>query len=248
MDQDELRRGDLTVHAALSRRFKSQHLGAAAAILAGDYAVALATEALCRVDIPANNFQRLAMCFVEMQQAAVIGQQLDVLNAGDSVEAMYRLKTGSYTVRGPLLMGALLANAKPRVERALERFAMPAGVAFQLRDDLLSAFGNPEVTGKPFGNDIQRGKRTLLVELALAKGTKEQKRALRVAYGNPKATAKELSRAIEALENSGARALVEKRIGILTAEALAELKTSALNQKGKQLLAGAVEVLVRRDV
>jgi geranylgeranyl diphosphate synthase type I len=248
MDQDDLRRGDLTVHAALSRRFKSSHLGAAAAILAGDYAVALATEALCRVDLPARDLPRLLMAFAEMQQAAVIGQQLDVLNAGDSVEAMYRLKTGSYTVRGPLLMGALLANAKPRVERALERFAMPAGVAFQLRDDLLSAFGNPEVTGKPYGNDIQRGKRTLLVELALEHGTREQKRALRTAYGNANADPKQLGRAIDALERSGARALVEKRIEILTTEAVSELKTSALNPKGKQLLAGAVEVLVRRDV
>ncbi len=123
----------------------------------------LAAEALARVDmVPSRALQVLA-CFAQMQVDAVIGQQLDLLANADDIEKVYELKTGSYTVRGPLRMGALLAGANPRLSTALDRFALPVGVAYQLRDDLLSAFGNPEATGKPFGSDLKRGKNTVLL-------------------------------------------------------------------------------------
>lgn len=210
MDRDEVRRGAPTVHTALTRRLGSPHLGAAIAVLAGDYAAGLALEALCRVDTSPDVLSRLMLCFADMQQAAVLGQKLDVLAAQDTVETTYQLKTASYSVQGPLLMGAHLAGASSEVCRALERLAIPTGVAFQLRDDLLNAFGDSQTTGKPVGSDIQEGKRTLLAQIALRRLSGKEKKEFLAGYGNPKATKKQLVRAVALLESSGARAVTEQ--------------------------------------
>jgi geranylgeranyl diphosphate synthase type I len=247
MDRDEVRRGAPTVHTALTRRLGSPHLGAAVAVLAGDYAAGLALEALCRVDTSADVLNRLMLAFADMQQAAVLGQQLDVLAAQDTVETTYQLKTASYSVQGPLLMGAHLAGASGEVCQALERLAIPTGIAFQMRDDLLNAFGDPKTTGKPVGSDIQEGKRTLLAQLAMRHLAGKEKKEFMAAYGNAKATKKQLSRAVALLESSGARAITEQRLQSLLLEAQRTIDAAPFRPKGKQLLHGAVDYLIRRE-
>ena len=79
-----------------------------------------------------------------------------------------RYKSAKYSIERPLHIGAALAGAPPPVQLAqLSRFGLPLGEAFQLRDDLLGVFGDPSVTGKPAGDDLLEGKRTVLVALAL---------------------------------------------------------------------------------
>jgi geranylgeranyl diphosphate synthase type I len=247
MDRDEVRRGAPTVHTALTRRLGSPHLGAAVAVLAGDYAAGLALEALCRVDTSPDKLSRLMLCFADMQQAAVLGQKLDVLAAQDTVETTYQLKTASYSVQGPLLMGAHLAGASGEVCRALERLAIPTGVAFQLRDDLLNAFGDSKTTGKPVGSDVQEGKRTLLAQIALRRLTGKEKKEFLAVYGNAKATKKQVARAVRLLESCGARAVTEQRLQTLLSDAQSVIDGAPFTNKGKQLLRGAVEYLIRRE-
>ena len=246
MDRDDTRRGGPAVHKILSDRYRSRHLGEASAILAGDLGVALATEALARVDVPASRLPRVFGAFAQMQADAVAGQQIDVIARGEDAEKTYTLKTGSYTVAGPLRMGALLAGGSPELISALERFALPAGVAFQLRDDLLSAFGDPSETGKPFANDIRSGKRTALIERAfeLAKG--KDKKVLTSAWGNPRAGVKLLREATEILSRCGAHAAIEKRIGELSDRALVAVEVPELAEARRTLLLGAVDALTDR--
>jgi geranylgeranyl diphosphate synthase type I len=149
-------------------------------------------------------------------------------------------------VAGPLRIGVLLAGGSSEFVAELERFALPAGIAFQLRDDLLSAFGDPRTTGKPFANDIRSGKRTLLVQRAQALADRKDKEILKRAWGNPDATKKELTDAVRVLERSGARKAVEARI-----EHFAELATTAVEELGvpaprRELLRGAVLALMDR--
>jgi geranylgeranyl diphosphate synthase type I len=246
MDQDDVRRGGPSVHAYLTRRFRSERLGAASAILAGDYAVALATEALARMEMPASRAPRIFACFAQMQIDAVIGQELDLVGKARDVEATYRLKTGSYTVQGPLRIGALLAGASARVLTALDRFAIPLGVAFQLRDDLLSAFGDPAQTGKPFGNDLKSGKRTLLLTLALERLRGADRRMLSKLAGNRRATDAELRKGMALVERCGARELVEARIEELVGTALSALRAGRITPQGAELLEGAARALAAR--
>ncbi|MBX3181256.1 MAG: polyprenyl synthetase family protein [Polyangiaceae bacterium] len=244
MDRDLVRRGGPSVHAQLTRRFRSEHLGAASAILAGDFAVAVAQRLIAEVPVPPRHHGEFLKVFAEMQVDAVLGQQLDLLNRADDPELTYALKTASYTVRGPLLLGALLGGARPAELSALSRFARPAGVAFQLRDDLLGVFGRSRETGKPRGSDLARGSRTPLILAGLRRARGEERQLLQRVHGNKDASLTELERAIQILESSGARAEVEARIQELEREATSAL--SGLRRGGHDLLLGAVSALGSR--
>jgi len=246
MDHDETRRGGPSVHAVLSRKFRSREIGEASAILAGDFAVALATEAMARVEMVPARASRVFACFAQMQVDAVIGQQLDLHANADDVEKVYELKTSSYTVRGPLRMGALMAGANPRMLTALDRFALPVGVAYQLRDDLLSAFGDPKQTGKPFGSDLKSGKKTVLLLTALKRARGRDHRLLKSVIGNARATATEVRQAVEVIERSGAKAVVEERIEELTQSALLALRTGRMSPDAIAMLEGAARALTMR--
>jgi geranylgeranyl diphosphate synthase type I len=245
MDGDLVRRGGPAVHAQLAKRFRSVHKGHASGILAGDYASAVALEALSQVEMKGSAALAAMACFAEMQLDAIAGQQLDLIGGEYDVELAYQLKTGSYTVRGPLRLGAILAAAAPRTLRALDRFALPIGVAFQLRDDLLSAFGEPKRTGKPLGNDLRAGKRTALLVAGLKRARGKDLRALKHAVGNPSATDAHIRAALAVLESSGAKAAIEARVDELSAAALREIK-SGVTRQGALLLAGAAEALTAR--
>lgn len=245
MDGDRVRRGGPAVHVALAKRFGSEQKGAASAILAGDYAVGLACDALSRVAAPPERLCRAFSAFAEMQLGAVAGQQLDVVGSGRDVELAYALKTGSYTVEGPLRLGALLGGARPAMLAALSRYARPAGVAFQLRDDLLSLFGDPVKTGKPLAGDLVSGKHTLLLRLALERAKGGDLRAIRRVLGNPRAKTSELRAALKAVGATGAPEQVEQRIRELSALALDQLGRG-VGPAGRALLIGATEALSLR--
>lgn len=245
MDGDVERRGGPTVHAALTRRLKSEHQGSASAILAGDYAAALAQELLSELPLRPGVLSPVLGCFAEMQLSAVAGQQIDLLARAKNIEQAYALKTGSYTVRGPLRLGALLGGASAATLAALDRFSEPLGIAFQLRDDLLNVFGDPKVSGKRLGGDLRAGKRTLLTMEALLRTRGAERRILERVLGNPRARAADLHRACEVLERSGARARVEARIVTLSERALGALG-GRIPEPGRTLLAGAVAALAFR--
>lgn len=245
MDGDRVRRGGPSVHAWLSERLGSERLGAASAILAGDYAQALALEVLSSLELDSAHGSRVLAAFAEMQLAAVAGQQIDLVGEAGDVEAAYELKTGSYTVHGPLKLGAILAGGSPSALRVLERVARPLGVGFQLRDDLLSAFGDPSQTGKPRGNDLRAGKRTLLLVEALRRARGAERLAITRVFGNPKAKVRDLSRALSVLESSGARAAVETRLATLASKARRAVGPG-VTPEGAELLRGAIQALTER--
>ena len=245
MDGDLVRRGGPAVHAQLAKRFRSEHKGHASGILAGDYASAVALEALSHVDMKGQVALSALACFAEMQLDAIAGQQLDLIGGNYDVELAYQLKTGSYTVRGPLRLGAILASATPGTLLRLDRFALPVGVAFQLRDDLLSAFGEPKRTGKPLGNDLRAGKRTALLVAGLKLARGKELRTLKHAVGNASASDAQVRAALAVLESSGAKAAIEARVDELSAAALREIKRGVTKQ-GALLLAGAAEALTAR--
>jgi geranylgeranyl diphosphate synthase type I len=245
MDGDLVRRGGPAVHARLARHFRSEHKGHASGILAGDYAAAVALEALSQVSMKPLVARSAFACFAEMQLDAIAGQQLDLIGGDYDVELAYQLKTGSYTVRGPLRLGAILASAKPDTLRALDRFALPVGVAFQMQDDLLSAFGETARTGKPLGNDLRAGKRTALLAAGLSLARGKALRTLKRAVGNASATDAEVRDALAVLESSGARRAIEARVTQLSEKARRGLD-QGISRPGARLLSGAADALTAR--
>jgi geranylgeranyl diphosphate synthase type I len=248
MDDDAVRRGGPSVHVALRERLGYRTMGDAGAVLAGDLASAFAQEALLETNVAPARVLSAARTFARIQEEVVIGQLSEmraVTPIGGpfpTVEEIHARKTASYTVTGPLALGAVLAGADDARAQAFARFGRPLGVAFQLRDDLLGVFGDPSATGKPIWNDIRQGKRTALV--AEMRGHE----GLAQVLGKRDASHAELESVVKAMESSGARSRVEARVAELLAEARSALEAMDLsNVEGKAILRGAVAALGERS-
>jgi geranylgeranyl diphosphate synthase, type I len=246
MDGDEERRGGPAVHVTLARAHADRELGSSLAILAGDLAAGFAFELLHRAPFPTARRDEALAAFSRIHLEVVLGQQLDLLEHAD-VALTHHLKTGSYTVRGPLLLGALLGDASAPQLASLDRLGQPLGIAFQLRDDLLGTFGDPKITGKPAGHDLREGKQTALVAEARASVLPSEREPLERVLGNPAATASELAQACDLLVSSGVRARVETKLDALVQEASQVLAQAAFSSSGQQMLTALLARLARRD-
>ncbi|MBX3273190.1 MAG: polyprenyl synthetase family protein [Sandaracinaceae bacterium] len=235
MDGDETRRGGPSVHAALRDRFDPA-LADRLAILAGNLACAWSWRLF-------GAGEAVRDVVLRMHEEVLVGQQLDLM-AVEDVSRMHRLKTGSYTLRGPIALGAVLGGASAAQREALDAFAAPLGEAFQLRDDLLGTFGDPRDTGKSAGNDLCAGKRTALVLAAERSGA--DLRELRAVFGVLDAPAPAIAAARALLERSGARRAVETRLDALLAEADAALARAPLAESGRAMLAELAARLAHR--
>ena len=245
IDESDTRRGNPTVH----RRFSDAHdeqgwrggsgqFGMSAAVLLGDVALAWADDMLHASGLPIESLQRAMRPWRAMRTEMLAGQYLDVFSqvrGDESAEAALQvaeLKSASYTVARPLQLGAEIAGADEATLAALESFGHDVGVAFQLRDDLLGVFGDPEVTGKPAGDDLREGKRTLLIaealEAARAQNDERAIRRLRSVLGDPDAGEEEIDAARAVLRRLDAVTAVEHRISKLTTSAISTLRSVEL--------------------
>jgi geranylgeranyl diphosphate synthase type I len=246
MDGDLVRRNGPSVHATLRTKLGDDALGDAAAIMAGDWGVAVATDWMARLAVKPQLLSRALQCFTAMQLAAVTGQIRDLLATDDRPEITYELKTASYTVSGPLRLGAILGGAKDSTLSDLERFALPIGVAFQLRDDLIGVFSPEAVTGKPFASDIKQGKRTVLALEGRRRADGAMLKRWNRVFGNATSSRRDLESVVEFLEHCGAKDAVERRISKLYSESLAALDGARLKPRGKELLRSAAAALIVR--
>jgi geranylgeranyl diphosphate synthase type I len=237
MDGSATRRGRPTVHIEFAARHRSagwrgqpDRFGEAAAILLGDLAICWADDMLRGAGLPADALRRMAQPWDAMRTEVLGGQYLDVLHqaTGDGTEhaalQINRYKTAAYTVERPLHLGAAIAGAGPDLVDAYRRFGADVGVAFQLRDDMLGVFGDPDVTGKPAGDDLREGKHTLLLACATkraeAAGDRAALAVLGQAVGKLDLQPDELDRARDVLLELGAVRAVEQRIAELTESGL----------------------------
>ncbi|HEY1956623.1 MAG TPA: polyprenyl synthetase family protein [Polyangiaceae bacterium] len=248
MDDDEVRRGGPSTHAALRARFDSRQMGDACAILAGDFGQAFAFEALATLPAPADRKLAAMDEVSRMLGDVVAGQVLDVVGAArsrDAVETMHRLKTSSYTTCSPLVLGAILAGAPVETREALRGAGDPLGVAFQLSDDWLGTFGDPEKTGKSVRSDLRRGKRTALV--AELEEDRASRQLMPRVLGVEDAPDEEVDALVRRMVESGAKARVEARIATLLEETRERLAKIDLRGEGRDLLLGAVDMLGARQ-
>lgn len=250
MDGSDTRRGKPAVHkrfaalhAAEAYRGDADRFGTAAAILLGDVCLIWADEMLDRSGMPADALERGRPVWDEMRTEIMAGQYLDVLaqaQGGHSVERAIRVvryKAAKYTVERPLHLGAALAGAGPDLVETLSRYALPIGEAFQLRDDVLGVFGDPAETGKPAGDDLREGKRTLLLAYAVERATPAQNALVDRHLGDPDLDVEGVDALRGVLVETGALARTEERISSLTARARDALKTAPVDAEAADALA-----------
>ncbi|MFJ7965151.1 polyprenyl synthetase family protein [Streptomyces sp. NPDC096324] len=258
MDCSRMRRGQPTAHRALAAAHPSHpncdSLGGNSALLLGDLALAWSYDLLYAP--PASMPDQLALTWPvlnAMRIDTMIGQYLDLAASGrptgdvSSALRIIRYKTAKYTVEHPLRLGACLGHATREQLLGLVAYALPLGEAFQLRDDLLGVFGNPDETGKPALDDLRQGKHTVLVALALQRATRPQARRLGLLLGDPDLDVQGADEIRNILTASGARAGVEDLIYIRYAQAVSALDSRLLRPRARDALRSIAADVVTRS-
>ena len=260
MDASDTRRGRPAIH----RAFEAEHraagwrgdpvqYGAAAAILLGDLLLGWADDMLRGCGFDRDDVAAGLAVFEQCRTEVIAGQFLDVSvqarGRADVETAMtvLRYKSAKYSIERPLHIGAALAGASATQVEQLSRFGLPLGEAFQLRDDLLGVFGDPATTGKPAGDDLVEGKRTVLVALALDGAPQAEAHRLDAALGTSLGEA-DVDELRGIIERSGAREQVEAVIGDLADRAVAHLGSADIDAEARDVLIELAAAATQRAV
>jgi geranylgeranyl diphosphate synthase type I len=261
MDSSDTRRGQpaahirfADIHTAEGWPGSSESFGSAGAILLGDLLLSWAEEMFTAAisQLPPKRATAAEQQFDLMRTEVVAGQFLDVLaqtrGAFDADEALrvIQFKTSKYTVERPLLLGCSAAGAPEGTASALSRYGRALGEAFQLRDDLLGVFGDPSRTGKPAGDDLREGKRTLLVALAARSADAQQMAILRAGIGDRTLSDAGVAELRSLLAATGAREAVEARIESRVADAAAALTGSTVEPEAQRALQELAQAAAHR--
>lgn len=268
IDKSDTRRGRPTVHETF-RTFhqennfsgEADHFGLATALLAGDILQSWADE-LMNDGLDLLNSREHARSarkiFNTMRSEVAMGQLLDVIEESRNSFAEHQLqlerstkvliyKSAKYSVQAPLLLGGTMAGANKEESTALADFGLPVGVAFQLRDDLLGVFGDEEVTGKPSGDDLREGKRTVLVTLAREELPPGPKRVFDDMHGTSDLDDTQIKTLQHTIEDTGARQRVEQMIQQNVGLARQALNDSTLQQSAKTELLKLADLATVRE-
>jgi geranylgeranyl diphosphate synthase type I len=242
------------MHAAAGWQGDAEGFGAGAAILLGDLCLAWSDELLRCSGIDVTALVRSRPVFDLMRTEVIAGQYLDVhaqVTADTSVRratTVARYKSAKYTVERPLLLGAALADAPAPLRDIYSAYGLPLGEAFQLRDDVLGVFGDPDRTGKPAGDDLREGKRTYLVAAAFEAVDGATAAELNRGLGDPTLDEQGINRMREVILASGALERTERRIAHLTTSALAALDRARLANGAAAMLADLAEAATSRSL
>ncbi|WP_211239625.1 polyprenyl synthetase family protein [Jiangella gansuensis] len=266
IDGSDTRRGRPSVH----RRFAAMHrdagwqgdpdaFGAAAAILLGDLLLAWSGEAFESATAAHDGagLRGARAVFDLMRTEVGGGQYLDVLEqasgaaepAGQAERArtVLRYKSARYSVEHPLVIGGALAGAPESLLDAYRRFGSALGEAFQLRDDILGVFGDPERTGKPTGDDLREGKRTLLVAYALERASAAQAEVVSTHLGDPALDLAGVEALRAVLVSTGALARVETLLTERVADARSALDAADVTEDGRKALSNLIDLATERS-
>jgi geranylgeranyl diphosphate synthase, type I len=248
MDNSDVRRGIPSVHKRLEGLHDDsgwvgpgKRFGQAGALLAGDFCLAWSDQMYSYAPLPADVLERGRPLFNQMRTELIAGQYLDMLEqclphtAADTAVAIERArrvihyKTAKYSVEHPLLLGGVLAGAGPDLLASYSAYGLPLGEAFQLRDDLLGVFGEPAQTGKPAGDDLREGKRTVLIAQTLERADPVQTRLIERHLGDPGLDEAGVDEVRGVIVATGALELAERRIERLADQARAALAGTELD-------------------
>lgn len=267
MDNSDTRRGKPAAH----RRFEALHrdnnwlgtaepFGKSAALLLGDLLLGWSDELF------SDGLQRLGSLeariaarteFNLMRTEVTVGQYLDILEESawarqPEAEQLSRAnrvivyKSAKYSVEAPLAIGASLGGGSPAQVAALREFGLPLGVAFQLRDDMLGVFGDPAITGKPSGDDLREGKRTVLIAVARKRLPAGARRLLDELLGDPEITDSQVATLQSTIRDSGAVEEVEQIIDANMQRAISAIEDAPLSRSARDQLTRLADSVVRR--
>ncbi|MGQ4430664.1 MULTISPECIES: polyprenyl synthetase family protein [unclassified Streptomyces] len=233
IDESPLRHGRPTAHIALRgavrRRPRAVAAARSLAMLVGDLLMGMAGELFTTSGLPAAYLARARPLWAVLARELIAGECLEILRTGAEPDTgaslkVIRYKTAKYTVEQPLLIGGALAGAGGRLREGYSAYGLPLGEAFQLRDDVLGLFGDPETTGKANADDVRGHRPTaLLAETWRSAGVEDRKR-LRALMGQRSLNEGELDSVRATMRRLKAPDRVEGMIAARVEEALDALQ------------------------
>lgn len=264
MDRSDTRRGKPAIH----RHFENMHqqeamngladqFGEAAAVLLGDLALVWSDHLLHTSGVTNDALLSALSVHDEMRIELMAGQYLDVREAGEkspSVDRSLRIaryKSGKYTIERPLHLGASLAITDAAQRKSiigiLSAYGLPLGEAFQLRDDMLGIFGDPSITGKPAGDDLREGKRTVLMAMTLERADQATAAKITAALGREDLTADDIEEIRALITDTGAVKDVEDLIEGLLSNALTSANSAEIDPSARDLFVELASSAIRRS-
>jgi geranylgeranyl diphosphate synthase type I len=261
IDRDNKRHGIRTIHSyyeELGKRFFKnkdfKHFGNSMAIIIGDTIGALGSQVIFTSGFDTDLIVKALNKLQKIVSMTVIGESEDIRieNKRKATEneilKMYEYKTAKYTFEGPLHLGAILARADEQFLKSLSSYAIPAGIAFQIQDDILGIFGSEKKLGKPVGSDVRQGKQTILVAKALEKANNRQKNILEETLGKKDLTVRELDDFRKIIVETGSLEYAQdlsRRLVYQSKKALDNLK---INNEARDFLAGMADYMINREL
>ena len=259
MDQDESRRGLDSMHIQYKKILNQggavhpEKLGESFAILTGDLSFSLAFQMLSTLQPPDLSQKLTALIGSELGMVCV-AQMQDVYGphsqspwTKDEILSVYTHKTARYSIGLPLVAGGIIAGVDELTIKKLWKMGTALGILYQIKDDWLNIFGDPQKTGKPVGSDIREGKQTLCYYFLMEKTKTQGKEKLLQLFGNPKLSMKDMSdiqkQIIDLHIDSDIHDIVDKQEEIVD-EIIAHLLIAGDN---RTLLNDFVEYLKKRD-
>ncbi|ALU12085.1 geranylgeranyl pyrophosphate synthase [Ignicoccus islandicus DSM 13165] len=243
MDRDEKRRGIPTVHVIY---------GEPMAILAGDLLYAKSYEALLKSRLAPDILKKMTEVLTWAAVTLAEGQALDMTFeerwdvSEEEYMEMINKKTGSLFAASAML-GGLAAN-RADLQEQLKELGSKMGVAFQIRDDLLSLIGDESKTGKSKYNDLREGKKTLIVIKALERASSTQLETLKNILGKKDASLDELERAFRILEETGALEYAQRKAEELAERAISIVKSlPVVDEDARNILIELIEFGIKRE-
>jgi geranylgeranyl diphosphate synthase, type I len=275
MDSSDLRRGRPAAHRQFEALHAnagwlgdSAAFGRAGAILLGDLLVMWSAQMLHGAGVDQSTLERALPIVEAMRTEVTCGQYLDMVAqahplrkrapaigslrptielAMDDASRVVEYKAARYTVQRPCQIGAALGGGDDELYFALGAYGSPLGRAFQFRDDLLGVFGDPQVTGKPAGDDLREGKRTVLVAHAYAHAGDAGQKLLLQRLGDPALDDRGIGELQQVIVESGARDAVESMINEYYERALKTLHDTEITEEGRAGLTALADAAVRRE-
>lgn len=271
IDRSETRRGKVTIHIDSEEKIKRRqgkgitdeaaaHYGVSRALCIGDYGFFISYQFLarCAVDnaVLAKVYklysQILAMtCEGEIMDTILPFDRISILDNYEAYETMvsqiYELKTAWYTLAGPLMLGAVCGGGSDELVDLLKRIAIPLGIAFQIKDDLLGIYSSDEVLGKSVLSDICEGKQTLLFGFAYQNANEEQRTLLDKHYGKREANEHDLEVIRGLFEETGAKQYAEKEIRRLSDYSRELIQNDLIDKEYQSILYGLVSYQTGRQ-
>ncbi len=256
MDKALMRRGETSFHIIMNNLYKkktlNENIGADIGIVVGDILFTLALKIIAESKIDINIKNIFLKYFSKCYEITSWGQILDSLSSQikefdlkkSIPQDIAAMKTAYYTIFYPLVMGYILTGGKNNnVIEKIKKFALPLGIAFQIRDDILGMFGAGQITGKSTVSDIMEGKFTFLISKTIELASAHKRDIFKKLFLKKRKTLTDIENIKKIIKNSGALDSSIKKMNFLFDKALKNLNEIKMKKSNKDILKDMIDVL-----